>query len=404
MLSGFREALLDPELLRASRLSPTAFTRQRALTFPRLLALMLSGMCASVQSELDRLFATLAGESGRRREVSDRAFSQARRGFSAQAFDALRARLLEHLAPRLETQRWRGLRVVAADASRLHVSTRAGAQLTADHWAFALFLPGAEQTLHASLHPADASERQMLFEALECLEPQRDLLVLDRGYVGNATAAWLGQAGLRWCMRVEACGWGCVKTFLRSGLPEQQVMLKAPTRGQCAIYEIERRPSSVRLIRDVTPNGRVRVLMTNLLDAQAFPAEHFGALYHQRWRIEEAFKRIKHRLALEAVTGLTYLALQQDFAAKVLADNLCAALALADLPEQAATRPNRTYALGALRAILAACLLGAPRIRSALATTLAAIDRARCRIQPDRHSPRPPRPKPHKYSAYKTMS
>ena len=38
-MSGFREALLDPELLRASRLSPTAFTRQRTLTFPRLLAL-----------------------------------------------------------------------------------------------------------------------------------------------------------------------------------------------------------------------------------------------------------------------------------------------------------------------------------------------------------------------------
>ncbi len=404
MLSGFREALLDPKLLSASRLSPTAFTRQRTLTFPRLLALMLSGMCASVQSELDRLFASLAGETGRRREVCDRALSKARRGFSAQAFDALRTRLLEHLAPRLETQRWRGLRVVAADASRLHVSTRAGAQLAADHWAFALFLPGAEQTLHASLHPADASERQMLFEALDCLEPQRDLLVLDRGYVGNATAAWLDQAGLSWCMRVEACGWGCVKAFLRSGLPEQRVTLKAPTHGQCAIYEIEHRPSSVRLIRDVTPNGRVRVLMTNLLDAQAFPAEHFGALYHQRWRIEEAFKRIKHRLALEAVTGLTYLALQQDFAAKVLADNLCAAFALADLPEQVSSRPNRTYALGALRAILAACLLGAPRIRSVLAATLTAIDRARCRIQPDRHYPRHPRPKPHKYSAYKTMS
>ena len=102
--------------------------------------------------------------------------------------------------------------------------------------------------------------------------------------------------------------------------------------------------------------------------------------------------------------GLTYLALQQDFAAKVLADNLCAALALADLPEQVTSRPNRTYALGALRAVLAGCLLGAPRMRSALAATLAAIDRARCRIQPDRHYLRPPRPKPHKHSAYKTIS
>ncbi|MFP3564949.1 transposase [Paraburkholderia sp. SIMBA_030] len=57
------------------------------------------------------------------------------------------------------------------------------------------------------------------------------------------------------------------------------------------------------------------------------PAAAFGALYHQRWRIEEAFKRLKHRLRLEAVTGLDYLALQQDFGAKIVADNLrCSAI------------------------------------------------------------------------------
>ena len=72
--------------------------------------------------------------------------------------------------------------------------------------------------------------------------------------------------------------------------------------------------------------------MPHLLDARTFPAEHFGALYHRRWRIEEAFKRTKHRLMLEAVSGLTYLALQQDFAAKVLADNLCAARRAGRLP------------------------------------------------------------------------
>lgn len=39
------------------------------------------------------------------------------------------------------------------------------------------------------------------------------------------------------------------------------------------------------------PTVAVRVLMTNLLDAAAFPRAEFGDLYHQRWRIEEAFKR-----------------------------------------------------------------------------------------------------------------
>ena len=45
--------------------------------------------------------------------------------------------------------------------------------------------------------------------------------------------------------------------------------------------------------------------MTNLLDLSRFPAHSFGDLYHQRWRIEEAFKRLKHRLNLEHVSGLS---------------------------------------------------------------------------------------------------
>ena len=53
--------------------------------------------------------------------------------------------------------------------------------------------------------------------------------------------------------------------------------------------------------------------MTALLDATRYLAADFGALYHRRWRIEEAFKQIKYRLRLEAATGLTHLAFQMDF-------------------------------------------------------------------------------------------
>ena len=49
--------------------------------------------------------------------------------------------------------------------------------------------------------------------------------------------------------------------------------------------------------------------MTSLLDAQRYPAAEFGALHHKRRRVEESFKRIKHRLTRSA-TGLTRLAFQ----------------------------------------------------------------------------------------------
>jgi hypothetical protein len=76
------------------------------------------------------------------------------------------------------------------------------------------------------------------------------------------------------------------------------------------------------LIRNENDKKEVRVLMTNLLDLVAFPARAFGGLYHYRWRIEEAFKRLKHRLGLEHLSGLSQLAVMQDFAARILCDNI----------------------------------------------------------------------------------
>ena len=48
--------------------------------------MMMSGMCASVQAELDTLFGQLKGMAVRSREVSAQAFSKARKGFSAELF------------------------------------------------------------------------------------------------------------------------------------------------------------------------------------------------------------------------------------------------------------------------------------------------------------------------------
>ena len=386
------------------RRSPTAFTRNRTLTLPRMAALMMSGMCASVQAELDELFGALDDSGGRVRALSAQAFSKARRGLSAELFDLARVRLISLAQPHIDSMRWRDLRLVAADGSRLRVGMRRGHDLRADHYAFALFLPGPELTLHAALHPADGAERQMLLEALDVLQPNSDLLLLDRGFIGNMMVAALAQRKIAFCMRVDARNWKCVTAFARSGEAERMVTLEAPGEQDACDYELARMPTTVRLIRDVTPGGRVRVLMTSLIDGQRYPAASFGALYHQRWWLEEAFKRLKHRLRLAAVTGLDYLALQQDFGAKILADNLCTLLSDLDLPhdDECISRPNRVYALGARKPILGACLLRVRHCLDDLARVLAVIHKTRCRIQPSRSYPRPPRKaKPHFHLAYK---
>ena len=185
---------------------------------------------------------------------------------------------------------------------------------------FALYLPGIEMTLAATLYSPDVGERQMLFEHLDKLR-HNDLLVLDRGYPAYWLFAALLQRGRHFCMRADSLNFSAIQAFRRSGLTEQIVTLPAPCKQEALDYEIAATPSKVRLIRQVFGH-KVRVLVTSLLDLDAYPATEFGALYHSRWRIEEAFKRIKHRLALEQLSGMSWLAARQDFGAKVLCDNL----------------------------------------------------------------------------------
>lgn len=124
------------------------------------------------------------------------------------------------------------------------------------------------------------------------------------------------------------------------GLAEQIITPGAPDRRDATNYEYPATPQTVRLVRHVASTGKVGVLMANLLDSTRFPASRFGGIYHQRWRIEEAFKRLKRRLNMEPVSGLSQLAVIQYLAAKVLCDNL---QALATLTAHAchALPPNR---------------------------------------------------------------
>ena len=386
----------------------TAFTRQRKLPLPTVVALLLSGMRKSVQAELDEFFAHLRQQAQLVRHVSEQAFAQARAKLSNSAIPRLNDWVIERAEHYGFVSRWHGFRLVAADASTIRFGLRASHVLRAalpNQIAFGLFLPGCELMLSASLHSVHENERQMLFERLDLL-CSSDLLLLDRGYPCRWLVAALNQRAIPFCMRVEksgTAGFTCVREFLRSGLAEQVVTLRAAVQRDVIDFGCPSGPQTVRLVRHVAPNGQARVLMTNLLDTTRFPANQFADLYHQRWRIEEAFKRLKHRLNLEHVSGLSQLAVEQDVAAKVLCDNLQALATLEargndELPDR--ERINRAYAHTALKPLLPALLLG-KKVAKLLRNVLKLIAKQTYLHRENLSKPRRPGPKPHKYMTQK---
>ena len=185
--------------------------------------------------------------------------------------------------------------------------------------------------------------------------------------------------------------------------------LNAPSAQDVQDWGCSPAAPKVLLVRNVSSNARVRVMATNL-DSVDFPSECFGELYHKRWRIEEAFKRLKHHMKLEAVSGLSQQALIIDVASKVLADNLASLLctcALGDDPLQQAEQPpkrqcNRGYAAAAMLRMLPSVLIFVGDVLAAIGHTLDLLRRTTCRIIGGRSSPRPKsHVKPHAQYAYK---
>ena len=147
--------------------------------------------------------------------------------------------------------------------------------------------------------------------------------------------------------------------------------------------------------------------MTNLFDDKLYPADCFGELYHQRWGIEEAFKRLKHRLNLEHVTGLTQQAVAQDVSTKIVCDNLQALVALtahaeADFP--ANKRINHAYAHIALKPLTPILVLGGVigwKVGKLLRGLLGLIAGRTYRHRENLSKPRKPGQKPHKAMSQK---
>ena len=128
---------------------------------------------------------------------------------------------------------------------------------------------------------------------------------------------------------------------------------------------------AIFLIHNVVTGSKLCVLLTNLTAAQV-PASAFGDLFHQRRLIEEAFKRLTHRLHLVAVSGLSQQALLVDVAAKVLADKIAALMCLAvqaDPKMPALMRCQRTHAGVVVQRLL-------PRVLPAVGDVLGMIGTA----------------------------
>jgi hypothetical protein len=374
------------EFCHRHRLKPCYFTRNRLMRLPRVVLFILQKTTRSIQRHLHDFLHCLDQADARLLQCTAGAWSQARAKLSHRAFIELNDELLIPMAygatdaadlPKL----WRGHRLVGFDGSLLHLPKSASVieEFGVIEPANQLGRCGVVRCMgrlslafdvlnrlgwDLRLCPVSCGEVDLALSHLQTLKAG-DVALVDRGYTGFGLLAAMHQHGVHGVARCSTGSFAAAQELFRrdeAGV-SQRVLLKRPSghAGPQVPAQLEVRFVTVRL-----STGELEVLVTTLLDEQAYPTDEFAQLYHLRWNVETCYLMLKSRLELENWSGLTLEAVRQDLAATLLVFNLESLLtrrAQQSLDEPRAGRKhpqqvNRSVAYHALKSQVVELLAG----------------------------------------------
>ena len=322
-LKMFSFLVQSEEFLLRHKKVATNFTRCRKLPFSTVLTLILRKSVKSLQVVLNEWC------QGETESISASALSQARQKFSHTAFiELLEKSVVGPMYDSGNFKKFKGHRLLAIDGSTLRLPTskeliaefgtmkylNGKQQLASDNVeskASVLYDVLNEIPIAGSLHEARTNDLKAAVSEIALLQPG-DIVMADRGYCSFAFFSEILGKKADFVIRLRDNMYpDAHQLFSDSAKKEIFAQLDRP-KHCCNNPELPAK-IAVRFIRVELADGEVEVLVTSLLNTDAFKRKDFKKLYYRRWRIETFFQKIKSRLALDNFTGRTVEAIKQDF-------------------------------------------------------------------------------------------
>ena len=373
LIELLRSRLRSADFLNRHRRQPRAFTRQRSLTFPVVMLLLLQKSVKSIQRHLHEFLAKLAaGAEGEL--VTAGAWTQARAKLSHRALTELNQAVVlpSFYTPEQKESRrlWRGHRVLGCDGSLLRlpehpeVAREFGRQAVRNHHGATgtEYAPARLSVLYdllnhlgldAQVAAITQGEVELVLGQLENVE-ENDVLIWDRGFTGFVLMAQTLARKAHFIGRCSCGSYLAAQQMFQAnrGDHSQTVRLQANP-DQWAVLAERGLPRhlTVRFVSVRLPDGKLEVLVTSLLAAELYPAAEFLEVYHWRWQHETYYQMLKGRLDLENWSGKTPEAVRQDVQAAVLVSNLETLLSQPAQQELQAGDEGRKYPAQVNRAV-----------------------------------------------------
>lgn len=181
--------------------------------------------------------------------------------------------------------------------------------------------------------------------------PDRSLTIVDRGFLAAGILIPLAAEGFQrhWLTRAKSTT--RYEVVKKLGRDDWLVRLRVSAEARRQNPDLPE-TWDVRAIRYTRKGFRPQMLLTSLLDPEAFPRAEIVDLYHERWELELGFDEIKTEMLdrEEAIRSQTPLRVCQEVWGILLAYNLIR-LEMKRVAEEAGVSPLRISFVAALREI-----------------------------------------------------
>ena len=321
-----RSMLNDEQFINESKKRKQDFIRTRKFGFADTVGIILSKTGKGIKSAV-RAFKESVGRENI--SYSQQAFSKGRTRIKWEAFRALHNVSVTEFYDNFEVKKYRGYRVCAIDGSKINLPYHSE---TASVFGVLSFSNDQTQALcscmcdvlnnvviDAVLEQGNASERKLADQHVTYLSEinnDKELLLFDRGYISSGLMKHIEDNHFSYVMRVTEHS---IKKMLAKVKSKDEILTHTFFDSKISL--------TLRLLKlEIPGTDTIEYLLTNILDPQFTPAD-FLKIYHMRWGIESRYDDLKNKLFLENFTGITPLAIRQDFYATMLLLNMAAMIA-----------------------------------------------------------------------------
>lgn len=340
IIEKIKKKLYSNKFVEDNRFSKKDFTRKRKLPFASLVLFMINIIKQTLQKELTHFMELVKGEKN---NITKSAFSQSRIKLKPEAFIELNECLIEEFYTDNIIEKWNDFRLIAIDGSKLILPTHSKELMEKfGELSNGMIIPQAlvsscydilnEIILDVQLETLRVNELNQAVRHFKKLS-KGDLIILDRGYSATWFYYILKLNNLDFVNRIPRGFIKVAEEFRLSNEVDSIIEINIPP--QKSRYGLERyrvkdriQPFKLRLVKVVLDTGEIEVLATTLLDKEKYPLEIFKELYFKRWGIETNFDHLKSNIHIEEFTGLSEIAIRQDFYVSAFINNLQSIIAL----------------------------------------------------------------------------